>query len=132
MPFVFLGSNTMVSFREMKDRGYIPQKTYLKLMIGGGLSLSKVLLTSPGDLKKLRVIHGSEERFIRPKRLYELPPFEEGMKCAISDEKYLRPTLHCNQCAPEVVALANKLGAFKKSEYDLRKQRLSLPKKILT
>ncbi len=66
----------MISFREMKDRGYIPQKTYLKLMIGGGLSLSKVMFTSPGDLKKLRVIHGSEEQFVRPPRQYELPLYK--------------------------------------------------------
>jgi hypothetical protein len=49
----------MAGLREIKDKGYIPQKTYLKLMIGGGFSLTKVLLTSPGDLKKLRTIHGS-------------------------------------------------------------------------
>jgi hypothetical protein len=118
----------MTSFREMKDREYIPQKTYLKLMLGGSLSLSKVILTSPGDLKKLRLIHGSEERFIRPKRPYELPPFEEGMKCASSDEKYLRPTLYCNPCAPEVVALAHQLGAFKKSEYEFTKAAFEFTK----
>lgn len=131
MLLVFLGGNSMVSFREMKDKGYIPQKTYLKLMIGGGLSLSKVLLTSPGDLKKLRVIHGSEERFIRPKRLYELPPFTEGMRCGVTDEKYLRPTLHCNPCAPEVVALAHTLGAFKKSEYEFAKAAFEFTKENL-
>jgi hypothetical protein len=131
MLLVFLGDTSMVSFREMKDRGYIPQKTYLKLMIGGGLSLSKVLLTSPGDLKKLRVIHGSEERFIRPKRLYELPPFTEGMRCGVTEEKYLRPTLHCNPCAPEVVALAHKLGAFKKSEYEFAEAAFEFTKENL-
>jgi hypothetical protein len=127
----FLGGNSMVSLREMKDKGYIPQKTYLKLMIGGGLSLSKVLLTSPSDLKKLRVIHGSKGRFIRPNRPYELPPFEEGMKCTISDEKYLRPTLYCNPCAPEVVALAHKLGAFKKSDYEFAKAAFEFTKENL-
>jgi len=131
MLLVFLVDNIMVSFREMKDRGYIPQKTYLKLMIGGGLSLSKVLLTKPGDLKKLRVIHGSEERFIRPKRPYELPPFKEGMKCGVTEEKYLRPTLYCNPRAPEVVALAHTLGAFKKSEYEFAKAAFEFTKENL-
>ena len=121
----------MVSFREMKDRGYIPQKTYLKLMIGGGLSLSKVLLTSPGDLKKLRVIHGSEQRFIRPARSYELPVYKEGMKCGATDEKYLRPTLYCNPCAPEVVAMAHSLGAFQKSDYEFAKAAFEFSKEHL-
>jgi hypothetical protein len=121
----------MVSFQEMKDKGYIPQKTYLKLMIGGGLSLSKVLLTSPGDLKKLRTIHGSEERYIRPKRSYELPPFKEGMRCGVTDEKYLRQTLYCNPCAPEVVALAHHLGAFQKSDYEFAKAAFEFTKENL-
>ena len=121
----------MVSFQEMKDKGYIPQKTYLKLMIGGGLSLSKVLLTSPGDLKKLRTIHGSEERYIRPKRPYELPPFKEGMRCGVTDEKYLRQTLYCNPCAPEVVALAHHLGAFQKSDYEFAKAAFEFTKENL-
>jgi hypothetical protein len=36
------------------------------------------------------------------------------MKCGVTDEKYLRPTLYCNPLEPEVIALADKLGAFKK------------------
>jgi hypothetical protein len=121
----------MVSFREMKDREYIPQKTYLKLMIGGGLSLSKVLLTNPSDLKKLRTIHGSEQRYIRPKRPYELPSFKEGMRCGVTKEKYLRPTLFCNPCAPEVVALAHELGAFRKSDYEFAKAAFEFSKENL-
>ena len=131
MLLIFLGGSSMVSFQEMKDKGYIPQKTYLKLMIGGGLSLSKVLLTSPGDLKKLRTIHGSEERYIRPKRPYELPPFKEGMRCGVTDEKYLRQTLYCNPCAPEIVALAHHLGAFQKSDYDFAKAAFEFTKENL-
>jgi hypothetical protein len=121
----------MLSFHEMKDREYIPQKTYLKLMIGGGLSLSKVLLTSPRDLKKLRVIPPSAERFVRPKRPYELPAYQEGLKCGVTNEKYLRPTLHCNPCAPEVVALAHELGAFKKSDYEFAKAAFAFTKENL-
>jgi len=121
----------MISFHEMKDREYIPQKTYMKLMTGGGLSLIKVLLTSPGDLKKLRTIHGNAERYVRPKRMYELPPYTAGLKCGITNEKYLRPTLHCNPCAPEVVALAHKLGAFKKSDYEFAKAAFEFTKENL-
>jgi len=34
----------MTSLSEMKDREYIPNKTYLKMLIGGGLAFSKVFL----------------------------------------------------------------------------------------
>ena len=104
---------------------------YLKLLIGGGLSLSKVLLTNPGDLKKLRTMQGSEERYIRPKRPYELPPFKEGMRCGVTEEKYLRPTLYCNPCAPEVVALAHHLGAFQKTDYEFAKTAFEFVKEKL-
>ncbi len=125
------GRISMVGLREIKDKGYFPQKTYLKLMIGGGFSLTKVLLTSPGDLKKLRTIHGSAERYIRSKRLYELPVYEEGMRCGVTEERYLRPTLFCNPCAPEVVALAHHLGAFQKSDYEFAKAAFEFTKENL-
>jgi Transglutaminase-like superfamily len=131
MDISFPGGIDMVSFREMKNREYIPQKTYLKLMIGGGLSLVKVLLTSPGDLKKLRTIHGTEQRYIRPERMYDVSSYKEGMACGATKEKYLRPTLYCNPCAPEVVALANKLGAFQKSDYEFAKAAFEFTKENL-
>jgi len=115
----------------MKERGYIPQKTYLKLMIGGGLTLSKVLLTNPRDLKKLRLIHANEERYHRPPRQYEIPPYFNSMKCGATNEKYLRPTLYCNPCAPEVVAVAHELGAFKKSDYEYAKAAFEFTKENL-
>jgi len=131
MLLIFLGNTCMLSFQEMKDREYIPHKTYLKLLIGGGLSLTKVLLTNPSDLKKLRTMGASEERYIRPKRPYELPPYKEGMRCGVTDEKYLRPTLYCNPCAPEVVALAHYLGAFQKTNYEYAKAAFDFTKEKL-
>ncbi len=102
----------------MKEKGYIPQKMYVKLMVGGALSLSKTLITSFRDIKKVRTINQGEERFVRPPRRYELPEYKEGMKYCKSNEKYLRPTLYCNPRAPEVIALANELGAYEKSDYE--------------
>jgi len=121
----------MVSLREMKEREYIPQKTYLKLMIGGGLSLSKVIFTSPRDLKKLRVLHENEQCYVRPPRRYELPSYQEGMRCGVTEEKYLRPTLYCNPCEPEVAAMAHKLGAFQKSDYEYTKAAFEFAKENL-
>jgi len=40
------------------------------------------------------------------------------MKYCDSNEKYLRPTLYCNCRAPEIIAMANHLRAFKKSDYE--------------
>ncbi|RLF45539.1 MAG: hypothetical protein DRN29_06550 [Thermoplasmata archaeon] len=122
----------MVSLKEIKEKGYLPQRTYLKLMIGGALSLSKVLLTNLGSLKKIRKINPSEERYVRPPRRYELPEYKEGMKYCRSNEKYLRPTLYCNPRAPEVIALANELGAFEKDEYEYAKAAFEFAKEKLT
>lgn len=121
----------MISFREMKEREYIPQKMYLKLMIGGGLSLSKVLFTSPRDLKKLRVISPDGERYVRYPRRYTIPEYSKDMQCGVRNEKYLRPTLHCNPCVPEVVALAHHLGAFKKSDYEYTQAAFEFAKENL-
>lgn len=121
----------MTSLREMKERGYIPQKTYLKLMVGGGLSLSKVLFTSPRDLRKLRVLHEGEQRYIRPPRPYEMPSYQEGMKCGATGEQFCRPTLYCDPCEPEVIAMAHKLGAFKKSDYEYAKAAFEFAKENL-
>lgn len=48
-----------------------------------------------------------------PKPNYEIPKYEEWMKIPEFDkkEKYLRPTKGCECNAPEIVALAYKLGA---------------------
>lgn len=109
----------MIGLREMKDKGYIPQVLQAKLMMGGAISLAKTLLTTrPRDLRKLRVVGPSEKRYIRPPRAYDMPKYKEGMKYCDSNEKYLRPTLYCNPRAPEIIALANELGAFKKSDYE--------------
>jgi hypothetical protein len=112
----------MVTLHEIKERGYIPQKTYIKLMLGGTISLSKTLIFNLSDLKKLRLLNPQDERYIRPPRTYDLPSYKEGMKFCDSNEKYLRKTLYCDHTEPEVVALAHQLGAFKKSDYEFAEE----------
>lgn len=46
---------------------------------------------------------------------YEIPAYEAGMPYCQSGEKYLRPTYLCESRAPQIIAMANKLGAFQKS-----------------
>ena len=49
------------------------RRTYLRMMTMGALSVSKVLLTSMGDVRRLRLAAPSEDRYQRPLRRYELP-----------------------------------------------------------
>jgi hypothetical protein len=105
---------------------------YAKLFINGALSLSKTLLLNLSELKKLRNLPPGSERYIRPKREYEIPEFNSNMKVSCSNEKYLRPTLYCDHSEPEVVALAHKLGAFKKSDYEYAKAAFELVKEHMT
>jgi hypothetical protein len=60
-----------------------------------------------------------KKRIKNKKLSYEIPTYEEGMPYCISDEKYLRPVHLCETDALEIIAMANKLGAFKcsKREY---------------
>jgi hypothetical protein len=40
------------------------------------------------------------------------------MQACLADEKYLRPTRYCNSRAPEVIALANALGAYQVPDHE--------------
>ena len=92
------------------------QFTYAKLMLRGTLSVCKLLATSAGDVKRLRQPRPSEQRYVRPPRRYDLPPYTDGMQYCRSNERYLRPTRYCNPRAPEVIALAHALGAYQKPD----------------
>jgi hypothetical protein len=107
------------------------QTTYLKLMLTGVFSLTKLIVTSVGDLKRLRQLQPSEEQYVRPPRRYELPPYTPGMAFCDSDEKYLRPTRYCNPRAPEVVAMAHALGAYQKSDYEFAEAAFEFAKEKL-
>ncbi|MEF8879744.1 MAG: transglutaminase domain-containing protein [Candidatus Thermoplasmatota archaeon] len=123
----------MIGFREMKEKDYIPPKTAFKLWLGGAFSLAKLLLTTnPSDLKKLRKIDPDDERYKRPPRPYDIPKYSQDMKVCKSDEKYLRPTLYCNPQAPEVVALAHKLGAYKVSDREFAENAFNFVKEKMT
>jgi hypothetical protein len=108
----------MVKLREIRDREYLPRKTQIRLISRGALALTKLFLRSPGDIKKLQQREPLAERYIRPPREYELTPYSPSMKIPDSNEKYLRPTLYCNCRAPEIVAMAHQLGAYKVSDYE--------------
>jgi hypothetical protein len=86
----------------------VPEQSGLKTLV----SLTKILLRNPAAFRKLRVMGPDEERFVRPPRQYEVPPFRKDMQYCTSNEQYLRPTRWCNPREHEVVAMANELGAY--------------------
>jgi hypothetical protein len=85
-----------------------------------------------GDLKKLRKIIPGSDRYIRPKREYDIPKLSQNMKIINTNDRYLRPTLYCDHREPEVVALAHSLGAFKKSDNEYAKEAFNLVKEKMT
>ena len=70
----------MTSLSEMKDREYIPNKTYVKMLIGGGLAFSKIFLTNMSDIKKLNRKPSIKQKYIRPTKKYRLPEYKQGMQ----------------------------------------------------
>ena len=87
------------------------QATYTRLLLFGTFSLARLLITSAGDVKKLRVTKETETHYIRPPRLYDLPVLRPKQQIPRSHEKYLRPTRFCNYNTPEVMGMADALGA---------------------
>jgi hypothetical protein len=105
---------------------------YWRLMLTGALSVAKLLITSAGDVKRFRRPSSSEERYVRPERLYELPPYSDSMRVTRSRERCLRPTRYCNPRAPEVVAVAHSLGAFQKPDFEYAEAAFEFAKERMT
>jgi hypothetical protein len=108
------------------------QITYARMMLLGTLSVAKLLLTSAGDVKRMRQTKPTEKHYVRPPRRYELPAYSEGMQFCRSSEQYLRPTRLCNCRAPEVIALANQLGACQKSDLRFAQAAFEFAKEQMT
>ncbi|MGZ4924376.1 MAG: transglutaminase domain-containing protein [Halobacteriota archaeon] len=108
----------MAQSSEIKEQSYTSQELPEQSRLGEGLAWATVILKSPARLRKFRVLGPDEERYVRPRREYELPEYREGMPHCNSNEKYLRPTRYCNPREPEIVAMANELGAYELSDYE--------------
>ncbi|MGB8312434.1 MAG: hypothetical protein WCE81_11345 [Halobacteriota archaeon] len=61
----------------------VPRQSRLNMLV----SFPKILLMNPGAFRNLRAIAPNEERYVRPPRRYEIPPFHKDMKCCTSNEK---------------------------------------------
>jgi len=109
----------MLTLREMKEKGYFFNKEWI-LVFGRSLpSLAAICLRHP--LLVVNANRGCPDgpQNLKPATLpYEIPPYTSDMQHCASDERYLRPTYLCNPLEPKIIAMANKLGAFKKSDWD--------------
>ena len=108
----------MTQGSEITEQGHASQELPKQSRLGEGLAWATVILKSPARLRKFRVLGPDEERYIRPPREYEIPEYREGMSHCTSNEKYLRPTRYCNPREPEIIAMANELGAYELSDYE--------------
>ncbi|RLF52508.1 MAG: hypothetical protein DRN11_01020 [Thermoplasmata archaeon] len=101
----------MKMFRDWVDRGYVIPLKMLKVTLNALPPLIKALVKHPIYIAKSnREADENPPTYGKPS--YEIPEYEPGMKYCKSNEKYLRPTHLCNPHAKEIIALANKLGAY--------------------
>jgi Transglutaminase-like superfamily len=103
---------------KMPEQGQISSATPNQSKLRWGLTIAKLVLRHPRTFKRVIAMGPDEPRWVRPPRAYELPEFRESMRRSTSNEKYLRPTRWCNPREPEVIALANELGAFELSDWE--------------
>ncbi len=115
----------------MKQREYIPPLIMVKLNLKGLLSLLKILVKNMKQIKMLQE-QAKKNIYHRPKPTYTIPSLTAEMKILKSNEKYLRPTLFCNCQAPEVVALAYQLGAYKKTDREFAEAAFEFAKREIT
>jgi len=106
----------MLTLRQIKDREYMPPAPFIRLMTKGISSLLIIGVANLPEVLRMRNIPEGQERFVRPPRQYDLSKYTEGMRSVRSEEKYLRPTLHCDPNDPLIIALAHELGAFQLSD----------------
>ncbi|MBN1860131.1 MAG: transglutaminase family protein [Candidatus Thermoplasmatota archaeon] len=101
---------------EIKKKEMVPPRHMIQMNVGGVFFLLKMLLMNLGTLKKLK--NQEKNIYKRPSPTYTLPVLTAEMKKNTSEEKYLRPTLFCNCRAPEIIAVAHTLGAYKKTNQE--------------
>lgn len=118
--------------KEELDKGFFPSRLLFARNLQAGASFFKVMIKHPvrftGDIistwmKRIKVGKPVWAPLYEEKSDYVT---EDDLACvsaaditrATSNKKYLRPTRLCKSNAPEIVALAKKLGAWKKSDRD--------------
>lgn len=104
---------------EWKEKGYFFDLNWIKTI--GRTMPSLILLSIRHPLLVLNANKGCKDGPINLRQnvlSYKIPKFSKNMKYCDSNERYLRPTHLCNPLDPEIIAMANHLGSFKKSDWE--------------
>lgn len=94
----------------------------IKGLIPGMLGLGKVVMKHPAlTMKLMSEAQGAKKRLkgkYQTKQLpYKIPAYRPEMVRPVPEQVYLRPTRYMESDAPEIVAMAHKLGAFQKPDW---------------
>ncbi len=117
---------------EMIERGYFPPKAIRRRLLAGCFFLLKFSVCNLKSVRRPVRASRPEKRYVRPPRPFQIPAYHAGMKYCDSNERYLRPTLYCNSHAPEIVALAHQLGAYRKSDREYAESAFEFVKRSIT
>ena len=106
----------MGKLKEIREKGYIIPWKMLRNVVRTLPALGIAMLKHP----RIVIQQHTQPRvkWMKDELPYEIPEYKEGMKFCKSNERYLRPTHFCESNAPEIIALANKLGAFEKEAWE--------------
>ncbi len=116
-----------MKIREWREKGYFMPWMMFKNVIKTMPALIKALITHPVLVIKQHI--GAKDEWVKNDLPYEIPEYEESMKFNNSNKRFLRPTHFCESTAPEIIALANELGAFKKSDREYAEACFNFVKK---
>ncbi len=109
----------MNKLKNWSEKGYFFDLNWIKTLGGTIPSLFFLALRHP-----LLVVNANKGCKDGPVNLrqkilpYKIPEFSKDMKYCKSNERYLRPTHLCNPLEPDIIAMANYLGSYRKSDYD--------------
>lgn len=116
---------------EIVSKEMIPPAQLVRKNMASSLALFKVLLLNRGLVRRLKRQPGSSDCPPVPRK-YELPSFEPGMENRSANKKYVRPTLFCNCRAPEVTAMAQRLGAGRLADREFAAAAFDFTKRNIT
>ena len=108
----------MGKFREIREKGYIIPWKMLRITMGALPALVKAIVKHPILIMKSNAIAKEMEKQLQRELPYEIPKYKPGMPYCKENRRYVRPTHLCNSHAPEIIALANELGAFELDPYE--------------
>lgn len=118
----------MLSPWEIKRKEMIPPLLMIKMNIGGFFSLMKVMVLNLGTFWMMKH-QRTTAVYVRPAPGYMIPAYTPEMDFGSSEDKYLRPTLFCDCHAPEIITMANALGAYQKSKYEFAEAAFEFAKR---